>query len=143
MVRKIFGGRMFLSHQVRGGLSPEHAPRGIGVGRAMRKLVLAGLGCAAFALGACSQFSTGSFWAQPGKYDFLKCPDLASRWISDSTQEKQLLSLMERADQEAVGPVVNLMVYRADLENIRADMALLQQTARDKGCANLVQPPRR
>jgi hypothetical protein len=42
-----------------------------------------------------------------------------------------------------VGPVVNLMVYRGDLEQVRADMALVQQTAREKGCENLVQPPRR
>jgi hypothetical protein len=111
----------------------------------MRKFVLAGMGCAALALGACStgQIYTGDFWVQPGKYDFLKCPDLAGRWIADSNQEKQLLSLMERADQEAVGPVVNLMVYRADLEQVRSDMALLQRTAREKGCDNLVQPAKR
>ena len=111
----------------------------------MRKFVLAGMGCAALALGACStgSLNTGNFFVQPGKYEFLKCPDLASRWISDSKQEQQLLSLMERADQEAVGPVVNLMVYRSDLEQVRADMALLQRTAQEKGCDNLVQPPRR
>jgi hypothetical protein len=107
-------------------------------------VVLAGVGCAALALGACStgvgfdQVYTGSFWSQPGKYDFLKCPDLANRWMSDSNQEKQLLSLMERADQEAVGPLINLTVYRADLEQVRADMDLVQRTAREKGCDNLV-----
>jgi hypothetical protein len=116
----------------------------------MRKFVLAGVGCAALALGACStsgstssgfdvdRVYTSGFWIQPGKYEFLKCPDIASRWISDSNQEKQLLSLMERADQEAVGPLINLTVYRADLEQVRADMALLQRTAREKGCDNLV-----
>jgi hypothetical protein len=110
----------------------------------MRNLVLAGMGCAALALGACSgstgfdKVYTADLWVQPGKYDFLKCPDLASRWISDSNQEKQLLSLMERADQEAVGPLVNWTVYRADLEQVRADMVLLQRTAREKGCDNLV-----
>jgi hypothetical protein len=112
----------------------------------MRKFVLAYVGCAALALGACSTSSpvgfdkvyTGGFWVQPGKYEFLKCPDLASRWISDSSQEKQLLSLMERADQEAVGPLVNWTVYRADLEQVRSDMVLLQRTAREKGCDNLV-----
>jgi len=112
----------------------------------MRKFVLAGMGCAALALGGCStgQLSMGtSFFVQPGKYEFLKCPDLASRWIADSRQEKELLSLMERADQEAVGPVVNLMVYRADLEQVRADMVLVQRTAQEKGCDNLVQPARR
>ena len=111
----------------------------------MRKLVLAGMGCAALALGACSTGGPemGSFWVEPGKYQFLKCPDLASRWIGDSSREKELLSLMERADQEAVGPVVNVLVYRSDLEQVRADMALLQRTAREKGCENLVQPARR
>jgi hypothetical protein len=112
----------------------------------MRKLVLAGVGCAALALGACSTSSsigfdrvyTDGFWVQPGKYDFLKCPDLAKRWMSDSDQEKQLLSLMQRADQEVVGPLINLTVYRADLEQLRSDMVLLQQTAREKGCDNLV-----
>ena len=110
----------------------------------MRKFVLAGVGCAALALGACSTSSgfdkvhMGSFWAQPGKYDFLKCPDLATRWVSDSVREKEILSLMERADQEAAGPLINLTVYRADLEQVRADMALLQQTARQKSCDNLV-----
>jgi hypothetical protein len=115
----------------------------------MRKFVLAGMGCAALALGACStstgfdRFYTSDLWVQPGKYDFLKCPDLASRWMSDSNQEKQLLSLMERANQEAVGPLINLTVYRADLEQLRADMVLLQRTSREKGCDNLVVPSKK
>ena len=112
----------------------------------MRKLVLVSVGSAALAFGGCStsldNVYTTNFWVQPGKYDFLKCPDLAKRWMDDSTQEKQLLSLMERADQEAVGPLVNLMVYRSDLEQVRADMALLQQTSHEKGCDNLVVAPK-
>ncbi len=109
----------------------------------MRKLVVVGVGCAALALGACSSTSldkvyTGGFWVEPGKYQFLKCPDLAARSLGDSAREKDLMSLMERANQEAVGPFVNLMVYQSDLEQVRADQALIQQTAREKGCDNLV-----
>ena len=63
--------------------------------------------------------------------------------MSDSTQEKQLLSLMARADQEAAGPLINLTVYRADLEQVRADMVVLQQTAREKNCDNLVIAPKK
>lgn len=120
-----------------------------GVGEAMRQFVLAGMGCAALALGACStpggfeSVHTGNFWVQPGRYDFLKCPDLAKRWAVDLEQEKKLLELMARADQEAVGPLINLTVYRADLEQTRADMALVQQTAREKGCGSLVVAPKR
>jgi hypothetical protein len=111
-----------------------------GVGRAMRKsMVLVGLACVALALGACTTgVYTGGFWSQPGKYDFLKCPDLARITLSDSTREKDLMSLMERADKDAAGPFINLMVYRSDLEQVRADLALLQETARQKGCDNLV-----
>lgn len=106
----------------------------------MRKsMEFVGLGCAALALGACTTgVYTGSFWVQPGKYDFLKCPDLARITLADSAREKELVSLMERADKEAAGPLVNLMVYRSDLEQVRADLALLQETARQKGCDNLV-----
>jgi hypothetical protein len=109
----------------------------------MRKLVVVGVGCGALALGACSsigldQVYTGGFWVEPGKYQFLKCKDLAERSMGDSAREKELMSLMERANQEAVGPVVNFMVYQSDLEQVRADMALIQQTAREKGCDNLV-----
>jgi hypothetical protein len=106
----------------------------------MRKLVLfMGMGCAALALGACTTgVYTGSFWVQPGKYDFLKCPDLAKLSLADSAREKELVSLMERADHDAAGPLVNLMVYRSDLEQIRADLALLQETSRQKGCDSLV-----
>jgi hypothetical protein len=115
----------------------------------MRQFVLAGMGCAALALGACStsgggfeSVHTGSFWAQPGKYDFLKCPDLAKRLTADADQEKKLLDLMARADQEAVGPLINFTVYQADLSQVRADMALVQQTAREKACGSPVSPPK-
>jgi hypothetical protein len=107
----------------------------------MRKLtVFVGVGLAVMALGACStdKVHTGGFWVQPGKYDFLKCPDLARLTLNGSVREKELMSLMERADKEAAGPLVNLMVYRSDLEQVRADLALLQETARQKGCDNLV-----
>ena len=114
----------------------------------MRTSVLAIVGCAALTLGACSSpsvekvYST-DFWVQPGKYDFLKCPDLAQRSMADSVREKELVSLMERANQEAIGPFINVTVYASDLEQVRADLALLQQTAREKGCDNLVATPKK
>lgn len=104
--------------------------------------ILMSAGCAALALAGCAHgledvYST-DFWVEPGKYDFLKCPDLARRSLSASAHEKELVSLMERANQSAAGPVVNLMVYDADLKQTRAQLALLERTAREKGCNNLV-----
>ncbi len=108
----------------------------------MRKFSLLSVGCAALTLGACAggfdKAYTGGMWVEPGKFQFLKCPDLASRYVAGSAREQQLMSLMERANQEAAGPLVNLMVYRSDLEQVRAELALLQETAREKKCDNLV-----
>ena len=113
---------------------------GSGFSRAMRWSVLLVTGGAALACGGCAldRVYTGGFFVQPGKYDFLKCPDIARQSVTLSNRERDLVSLMDRANQETAGPFINLVVYRTDLEEVRADLELLSQTARQKGCDNLV-----
>src|ERR1700719_1416236 len=102
--------------------------------RALQALVMACLAGAGLALarraGGFDKVYSGNVWVQPGKYEFLKCPDLAQRSMADSNREKELVSLMERANQETAGPLVNAMVYSADLHQVRADLELLAQTSR-------------
>ena len=108
--------------------------------RVVRAMVMTCLAATALAgcAGGLDNVHTGNIWVQPGKYEFLKCPDIAQRSMADSAREKQLVSLMERANQETAGPLVNAMVYSADLHQVRADLELLQQTAREKGCDSIV-----
>jgi hypothetical protein len=108
--------------------------------RALRAMIVTCLAATALAgcAGGLDNVHTGNIWVQPGKYEFLKCPDIAQRSMADSTREKQLVSLMERANQETAGPLVNAMVYSADLHQVRADLELLTQTAREKGCDSIV-----
>jgi len=80
----------------------------------------------------------GGLYVAPGKFDLLKCPDLAKRSIAASSREKQLISLMDRANQDGAGPVVNALVYSNDLNTVRAELALLRKTTADKHCDNLV-----
>ena len=105
---------------------------------AVRIAILASAGCAALALAGCANGLEGvystDFWVEPGKYDFLKCPDLAKQSAAASAHEKELVGLMERANQSTAGPVVNLMVYDADLKQTRSQLALLERTAHQKGC---------
>jgi hypothetical protein len=75
-----------------------------------------------------------TLFVQPGKYNFLRCQDIAQRSSGAAARERELSSLMERASQSAAGPVVNAMVYAADLEQVRADQRLLARTAREKNC---------
>jgi len=91
-------------------------------------------------IGACSATleDAGGIYVSPGKYEFLKCPDLAQRSMAASAREKELTSLMERANQDTAGPLVNAMVYSTDLSTVRAELALLRKTAAEKNCDNLV-----
>jgi hypothetical protein len=92
------------------------------------------------ALAACTATldDVGGLYVAPGKFDLLKCPDLAKRSTVASNREKQLISLMDRANQDVAGPVVNAMVYSNDLNTVRAELALLRKTAAEKHCDNLV-----
>jgi hypothetical protein len=100
--------------------------------------------CGAFLLAstvaACSTTleDMGGLYVAPGKFDLLKCPDLARRSMQASAREQQLTSLMDRANQDAAGPVVNALVYSTDLSTVRAELALLRKTAAEKNCDNLV-----
>ena len=110
--------------------------------RAPGGTLAAALVCAA--LGGCAgglqSVYTTDIWVEPGKYEFLKCPDLARRSVDLSEAEKKLVSQMERANQDVAGPLINLAVYRAQLEQIRANIELVQRTAREKGDSSMVPP---
>ncbi len=108
--------------------------------------VIATAGCIALAasLAGCAAIEnadTGNFYVQPGKFQFLKCPDLARRYVDASAREKQIVGLMERANESAAGPLINATVYSVDLKQVRAESQLLQQTMQEKGCSNTVPPP--
>jgi hypothetical protein len=80
----------------------------------------------------------GGIYVSPGKFDLLKCPDIAQRSIAASKREKELTSLMDRSNQDPAGPVVNALVYSTDLSTVRAELAMLHKTAAEKNCDNLV-----
>jgi hypothetical protein len=99
------------------------------------------------ALGGCAggmqSVYTSDFWVQPGKYEFLKCRDLASQSVSLSQNEQKLTSLMERANQDVAGSIINVGVYQVQLEQTRSNLELVQRTAREKGCDSMVPPAKK
>jgi hypothetical protein len=86
---------------------------------------------------------TSDFWVEPGKYEFLKCPDLAKRTLSISVHEKQVVSEMERAKDDVAGSLINAAVYQADLQQTRADLEAMRRAAHEKGCDSLVPPAKK
>jgi hypothetical protein len=91
-------------------------------------------GCAAMD----DKIGTGNFYVQPGKFQFLKCPDLAQRYMAASAREKEIVALMDRAGQDVAGTLIGATTYGVDLKQVRAESQLLQQTMQEKGCTNTV-----
>jgi hypothetical protein len=75
-----------------------------------------------------------SLFAQPGKFRFLPCKDLALRATALATRERELNSLMERASQGTGGSIINPLVYGPDLQQVRADTRELQKAQNEKNC---------
>lgn len=111
------------------------AVRGIGrFGRIAFATALAGV------LAACStSLDLSTLYATPGRFDSVKCPDIVGRINAAETREKELTQLMERANQDTAGPVINVLVYSTDLAQARADQKNARMAARQQNCENI--PP--
>ena len=91
-------------------------------------------------LAACStSLDLSTLYATPGRFDSIKCPDIVGRINAAETREKELTQLMERANQDTAGPVINVLVYSTDLAQARADQKNARMAARQQNCENV--PP--
>jgi len=90
----------------------------------------------AAALGGCaSAYETvGDPYVSPGKFNFLRCEDIATRLAGAQSRERELRALMDRANSGTGGGAVNLFVYGPDLEGVEAELRLLRRTAGEKRC---------
>ena len=94
----------------------------------------------AAALGGCAGVmeTFGDPYIAPGKFRFLRCPDIAARQDTAEARHQELLALIERSGVGAV----NTFVYGPDLNNVEAELRALQQTAAEKNCpANITKAP--
>jgi hypothetical protein len=97
----------------------------------------------AIAMGGCSialDESSGPFSAAPGKYDFLDCPGITARSKEAGVREAELNGLIERANREPAGVIVGALVYRDELNQVRANQAALRKAADDKRCTPNLTP---
>ena len=105
--------------------------------RAAWRLALAVGGSIAGALLAgCSSISDNPFtvFADPGKYQYNNCEQIAGQRQYWSSREKELRMLMDKAEQSAGGAVVNVLAYKADHVAANEELKVLESTARSKNC---------
>jgi spore germination cell wall hydrolase CwlJ-like protein len=112
---------------------------------AMRiKIRLGGAMLLAAALGGCAGImeTAGDPYVAPGKFHFLRCPDLATRLQEADARHRELLALMERSGSGVGGGAVNMFVYQPDVNNVEAELRALQATAAEKKCpTNVIKAP--
>lgn len=105
-------------------------------GAALRCAPLVGGFFAAAALAACSSIGGDplTVFADPGKYQYNTCEQIAGQRKNWATREQELKMLMDKAEQSTGGSVVNVLAYRADYVAASEELKILENTARVKNC---------
>ena len=91
---------------------------------------------AAAVLSACSSAGINpvTVFADPGKYEFYNCEQIATQRTTWATREQELKLLMDKAAQGTGGAVVNVIAYQADYATAKDELKVLEATARAKNC---------
>ena len=107
--------------------------------RRLAPVLLRGAGAllAVACLSACSSVvNTPTIFADPGKYQYNTCEQIAGQRKFWSTREQELRTLMDKAEQGTGGAVVNVLAYKADHVAANEELRVLESTARSKNCDN-------
>ena len=80
--------------------------------------------------------SSVTLFADPGKYQYSSCEQLALQRKTWTTKEQDLKQLMDRAEQGTGGAVVNVLAYKADYVAATEELKVLERAARSKHCAS-------
>ena len=103
------------------------------------RLVARGAGAfvAAAFLAGCAAATGGNsltVFADPGKYQFSSCENLAAQRKTWAGKEQELRLLMDKAEQSSGGAVVNLLAYRADYAAATEELNVIENASRAKNC---------
>jgi hypothetical protein len=73
-------------------------------------------------------------FADPGKYDYNTCEQIAGQKKGWQTREQELRQLMTKAEQSTGGAVVSVLAYKADHVAALEELKVLEGAARAKNC---------
>jgi hypothetical protein len=75
-----------------------------------------------------------TMFADPGKYQYYSCEQLASQRTYWAGREQELQLLMDKAKQGTGGAVVNVIAYQSDFLAAREELKVIDATVRAKNC---------
>jgi hypothetical protein len=73
-------------------------------------------------------------FADPGKYDYNTCEQIAGQKKGWQTREQELRQLMAKAEQSTGGAVVSVLAYKADHVAALEELKVLEAAGRSKNC---------
>jgi hypothetical protein len=116
----------------------RHGPRAERVapagGHAARAAGLAGILLFGATLGACSSSSSFSIFADPGKYDYYTCTQIADAVKGQTQHLQDVKTLIDKADQSTGGAAVGFIAYKADYVATKEELESLRSAGRSKSC---------
>jgi hypothetical protein len=117
---------------------PQAKPAATARRRGARAASLAapGIVLAGAMLAGCSSSSDTSFslFAEPGKYQYHTCVQIAAELKNWSRRQQDLKVLMDKAAQSPGGAAVGLIAYKADYVAAGEELESLHSSARSKKC---------
>ena len=76
----------------------------------------------------------GGPFADPGKYEFHSCDQIAANRKIVAAQLEKLKLLMDKAEKGTGGTVVSVIAYKGDYIAAQDELKVIDATARDKKC---------
>jgi hypothetical protein len=70
----------------------------------------------------------------PGKFEIYNCDQLAARGRTAVARERELKTLIDKAEEGSGGALVSTIAYRNDYLTVRGELKQLETTAIDKKC---------
>ncbi len=70
----------------------------------------------------------------PGRFDGLRCAELADGYRAALSRERELVAVMARASSDPAGGLVNWLVYSSPLASERGTLRRIQESALLNNC---------
>ncbi len=90
--------------------------------------------CAALLVSGCGMGSMETFFATPGTYDYFNCGELAKASVTAQERERELKTLIDRAEQGFLGGLIATTAYRSQYLKAQGEVKLVAETAQSKNC---------
>ena len=72
----------------------------------------------------------------PGKFDLYACKDIEVYGRKTQAREQELQQVMARAGEGLGGAIVNVIAYRNEYVQVRAELVSLREAAAKKNCTS-------